>query len=151
MWRIEHQAMTIKRFWDSGLDGIRTCGKRKVGNLALRVREGMTEWRRGHMQVQHRMTGLGIMVEISLLSTIHASSSFKYKQESPFVNHQSTPRQDLADPTLLVLPHSREIMLDQDIRIFVILSLDHCKCSFRKHKHVLYPHCGFQVPEFLEL
>jgi hypothetical protein len=39
------------------------------------------------MQVQHRITGLGIMVEISLLSTIHTSSSFKYKQESPFVNH----------------------------------------------------------------
>jgi hypothetical protein len=39
----------MKRFWDSGLDGIRTCGKRKVGNLAFRVREGVTERKRRHM------------------------------------------------------------------------------------------------------
>lgn len=53
----------------------------------LFVRE--KEWQKGEeytckFSIECRV---GITVEISLLSTIHTSSSFKYKQESPFVNH----------------------------------------------------------------
>jgi hypothetical protein len=42
-------------------------------------------------------------------------------------------------------------MLDQNIRVLMILALDHGKSSLREEKHVLYSNWMLQVAHFLEL